>query len=71
VFFLYQQMIVTHLVDDGDIRSPLSSLLFASKDAAHSYMSAEFGDTMSYLFDDELQAQLDASDHPNPAPGCF
>ena len=55
-------MITTHLIDDGDIRSPLCSLQFASREAAHLYMSQEFGSEMSYIFDDELQQQLAATD---------
>ena len=55
-------MITTHLIADGDIRSPLCSLQFASREAAHLYMSQEFGSEMSYIFDDELQQQLASTD---------
>lgn len=64
-------MIKTHLIDDGDVRSPMTTLVFVSEDAAHLYMSEEFGEEMSYIFDDDLQRELSMTDELDAAPGCF
>jgi len=64
-------MINLHIITDGDVRSPLTTLTFTSKEAGHMYMTEEFGNEVSYIFADDLERELSLTDALDPAPGCF